>query len=312
MKLNLRSIDLNLLPVFEAIMESGQYNRAAERLAMSQPAMSAAVQRLRLMLDDPLFIRTQQGLVPTERAKQVYAWVHESMGQVRLGLADQTQFEPQNSEASFTIMSGDYFETVILPQILPKLQQQAPGISIHIQAMSPEPCQQLLQGNCDLLLDAFPLDDKRIRTEALLSEKLVVIARQGHPQLNKKTLSEQDFLKLKHAVLPMRGRELPLNKVLAGNKSLQQAIKSRKVMVQVSQYMSLLSVVANSDCIATVPFNLAQRYQQSLQLQVFDFPFKVEPVPAYMMWAQAYDQDPALQWFKKQLLAFNKGDYDIP
>lgn len=299
MKLNLRSIDLNLLPIFEAIMEAGQYSRAAERLAMSQPAMSAAVQRLRTTLDDPLFVRTSKGVVPTAKAHEVYKEIHGAMNQLRQGLTGRGQFDPSGSDDSFRIMSGDYFEFVMLPRLLNVLEIQAPKVSIRVQAMDQDPKTQLLHGHCQMILDAFPISDERIVCEEIMQEELVVIARKDHPLLNKQTMTSEEFFQLKHAVLPERGRELPLDKILARTSSVREQVKERIIAVQVGQYSSLLAVVSSSDCIATVPRALAKRYSQSLGLSIYDFPLEVPPVPVYMMWSKAYDQDPALRWLLK-------------
>ena len=145
------------------------------------------------------------------------------------------------------------------------------------------------------MLDAFPVADERIHCEVVTEETLVVVARKNHPQINK-TITLSDFFNATHAVLPNRGRLLPLDKIL--DKPLKQ---ERKIGVQVTQYISLLAAVANSNYIATAPKQLASRYADALGLTVHEFPMVVPPVPIYMMWSKVFDHDPAHQWLLKQL-----------
>lgn len=300
MKLNLRSIDLNLLPVFEAVMETRQYSKAAERLAMSQPAMSAAVQRLRDTLNDPLFVRTSKGVVPTPKAEQLYQDIQGGLSQLRQGLSQQREFDPKSQPHSFRILSGDYFEFVLLPQLIGAIEHEQLQVRFNLKPIFDDSAKQLIHAQADVMLDAFPVADERIHCEVVTEETLVVVARKNHPHINK-PMTLSDFFNATHAVLPNRGRLLPLDKIL--DKPLKQ---ERKIGVQVTQYISLLAAVANSDYIATAPKQLASRYADALGLTVHEFPMVVPPVPIYMMWSKAFDHDPAHQWLLKQLrLAMN-------
>ncbi|WP_396587594.1 LysR family transcriptional regulator [Bermanella sp. R86510] len=295
MKLNLRSIDLNLLPVFEAIMETRQFSKAAERLAMSQPAMSAAVQRLRNTLNDPLFVRSSRGVIPTAKAEILYEDVQKALFLVRQGLSQQNEFNPNTEPHTFRILSGDYFEFVLLPQLLNTFAEDAQKVRLNLTPILEQSATQLMHAQADVMLDAFPIDDHRIHCEVVTQEKLMVITKKQHPWI-KGSLSLEDFLNATHAVLPNRGRLLPLDKIL--NKPLE---RERKVGVQLTQYISLLAAVANSNYIATVPKNLAVRYADALGLQVYPFPMEVPPVPIYMMWPKVLDRNPANVWLLDQL-----------
>lgn len=295
MKLNLRSIDLNLLPVFETVMQTRQYSKAAERLAMSQPAMSAAMQRLRDTLNDPLFIRTRQGLTPTPKAESLYSDVQGALSLIREGLSQQKDFTPDKQAHTFRIASADYFEFVLLPQLIHTFEEDAPDIQFNITPLTNVPESQLLHAQVDVILDAFPIQDDRIHSEIVSYESLVVVARKAHPRIND-NLTLDEFFNETHAVLPNQGRLLPLEKVL--NKPLS---KKRKIGVQVTQYISLLTAVSNSNYIATVPKQLAVRYGEALGLQQLDFPIKVPPIPLFMMWSKAFENDSAHQWLLSQL-----------
>ncbi|MGK0249767.1 MAG: DNA-binding transcriptional LysR family regulator [Oleispira sp.] len=295
MKLNLRSIDLNLLPIFEAVMETRQYSKAAERLAMSQPAMSAAVKRLRDTLDDPLFVRTSKGVVPTPKAEMLYQDICGALTQLRQGLSMQKGFDPSAQPHSFRILSSDYFEFVLLPQLIETVEQDALQIRFDLKPILEDSTKQLIHAQADVMLDAFPIEDDRLHCEVVTEETLVVVARKQHRWL-KHPITVQDFFNATHAVLPNRGRLLPLDKILD-----TPHMQKRKVGVQVTQYISLLAAVANSEYIATVPLHLAERYADALGLAVYDFPIDVPPIPIYMMWSKAFDHDPANKWLLAQL-----------
>lgn len=295
MKLNLRSIDLNLLPIFEAVMETRQYSKAAERLAMSQPAMSAAVKRLRDTLDDPLFVRTSKGVVPTPKAEMLYQDICGALTQLRQGLSMQKGFDPSAQPHSFRILSSDYFEFVLLPQLIETVEQDALQIRFDLKPILEDSTKQLIHAQADVMLDAFPIEDDRLHCEVVTEETLVVVARKQHRWL-KHPITVQNFFNATHAVLPNRGRLLPLDKILD-----TPHMQKRKVGVQVTQYISLLAAVANSEYIATVPLHLAERYADALGLAVYDFPIDVPPIPIYMMWSKAFDHDPANKWLLAQL-----------
>lgn len=295
MKLNLRAIDLNLFPIFEAIMETGQYSKAAERLAMSQPAMSAAVQRLRDTLGDPLFVRTAKGVVPTPKAEILYEDIQGALAMMRHGLSTQKGFDPESQAHEFRVLSGDYFEFVLLPSLLEKIESQSQKIRLSLKPILDDSAKQLIHAQADILLDAFLIEDERINSEIVMEETLMVIASQHHPWIQG-SLSIDDFYKAKHAVLPNRGRLLPLDKIL------QRPLKQeRKIGVQVTQYISLLAAVSSSEFIATAPKYLANLYADAFKLNVFEFPLAVPKVPIYMMWSKAFDRDPANVWLLQQL-----------
>lgn len=294
MKLNLRSIDLNLLPVFDAIMEAGQLSLAATRLGMSQPAISAALQRLRHTLDDELFIRTRQGMEPTPRARELHQQLAPQLTLLRDTLDPKGRFDPATSERRFTLISVDYFEVVVLPPLLARIQQQAPGVMLEVVTASDQMNEQLKKGHADMAIDAFVHDDDRLQREVMLEEKLVVVARKAHPVF-KGRCSKKQFLEAQHVVLPDRNRRLPLDQIL--NAPGWQ----RRTGARVTQFSSMLATAAGSDMIATVPERLARHYASPMGLQIMAFPVDVPPVPIYVVWPPALERDPAHRWLRQQL-----------
>lgn len=296
MKLNLRSIDLNLLPVFEAIMVTGQLTRAAQQLGMSQPALSAAVQRLRVTFNDQLFVRTRLGVQPTPRALEIHNQLQPLLEQIRTSLSPSSAFDPTNSSHCFHVLSGDYFELVVLPNFIKRIQIKAPLANIKVTTLNDESEKLLLSCEADVILDAFPVEDNRVICEGIHGEQLVVIAREDHPTFKKGTISCEEYFEALHAVLPERSRRLPLSQLVG-----EELSKNRKVALQVSHYSSLLIAVSNSDLIATFPSALAKSYAKQFNLKVLPWPFPHTPINIYLMRPKVLMQDPAHLWFLSEL-----------
>lgn len=295
MKLNLRSIDLNLLPVFDAIMEAGQLSRAAEALGMSQPAISAALQRLRHTLGDPLFVRTRQGMVPTPRARELHSSLSQQLAAMQDTLDPANRFVPVTSQRRFRVLSNDYFEMVILPPLLTRLRKEAPNIVVEVALAGDDMPQLLYTAEADLAVDAFAMENDRLRRQVLLEEKLAVVARQDHPTL-RGNCTKQQFLDAEHVVLPDRNRRLPLDQIL------NEPGWQRRTGARVTQFASMLATCSRSDMIATVPERMARQYGRALGLQVLPFPANVPPLPVYLLWAPVMDDDPAHRWFRQRLI----------
>lgn len=296
MKLNLRSVDLNLLPVFDAIMEAGQLSRAAETLGMSQPAISAALQRLRHTLGDPLFVRTHQGMLPTPRARELHGQLSQQLAAMRDTLDPANRFTPATSQRRFRVLSNDYFELVVLPSLLARLRQEAPEVVVEVVLAADDMPQKLVTAEADVAVDAFAPENDRLRRQVLLEERLAVVARKQHPVL-KGHCSKQQFLEAEHVVLPARNRRLPLDQIL------NEPGWQRRTGAQVTQFTSLLTTCSGSDLIATVPERLARQYAEALGLQTLPFPAEVPALPVYLLWSPVMDRDPAQQWFREHLLA---------
>ena len=296
MKLNLRAIDLNLLPVFVAVVEEGQLSRAAQRLGMSQPAVSAALQRLRLTVDDPLFTRTRSGLTPTPRAKELHQQVSEGLQILAQALDPSQGFDPATSQRIFRLLAPDYFETLALGPLMTLLRESSPSICVQVQPQLDGWSRQLLDGEVDFTIDTQVPSDDRLETTPAMEETLAVVTRRNHPTI-KGNLTLEAFLAAEHVVLPLRERQvLPLDQIL-GKPGWR-----RRVGAQVAQYGNLLSVAGTSDLIATVPLRMARMMAPTFGLQVLPFPVPVPAVTVYLIWPQALERDTAHAWFRALLL----------
>ncbi|MCH8497432.1 MAG: LysR family transcriptional regulator [Marinobacter sp.] len=296
MKLNLRSVDLNLLPVFDAIMEAGQLTRAADNLGMSQPALSAALQRLRHTLGDPLFIRTRQGMLPTPRAQELHLRLNKQLADLRDTLDPANSFVPATSQRRFIVLSNDHFELVVLPSLLSRLKAEAPHVVVEVTLADDSMPEKLYTTQADLAVDAFATECGQMNRHVLMEERLVVVARKDHPTMHGHC-SKQQFLDAEHVVLPDRNRRLPLDQIL------NEPGWQRRTGARVTQFASMLATCSRSDLIATVPERVARQFANALGLQTMPFPANIPPLPIYLVWSPALENDPAHRWFRHHLMA---------
>jgi DNA-binding transcriptional LysR family regulator len=187
--MNLQTIDLNLLLVFEALMEERGVTRAAKRVGLSQPAMSNALARLRRTFEDPLFVRTPEGMSPTPAAQSLIGPVRTALAQLRDIFEEKPAFAPSASERLFHLLANDYVELTLLPPLTKAIREQASGVSLRIQrspSVFEPPSANSLAEAFDLAIGFFPdalTLDSRVRSELLWEDKNVCIARAGHPKI---------------------------------------------------------------------------------------------------------------------------------
>lgn len=297
MTFNLRGVDLNLLTVFEAIMEAGKLSLAAEQLGMSQPAISAALQRLRLTIDDPLFVRTRQGMHPTPKAQEWYRSVKPALEQIRTSLATRGEFDPTQCDRVFSLIAGDYFEMVFLGSLLQTLQQQAPDVGVN---MLPFPVagltKELRMGQVDFALHYRQPEELGLDFEEVGEEHLVVLARAQHPRIQDQ-LSLEQYAEEGHVIQTPRREDRTQLDLVLGEHRVQ-----RRLLARVSQLSSAASVVESTDCLCTVPSKMGQRLAARFQLQVLPFPLATPPIQRLLIWPKALAQDAAHHWFKQRLI----------
>lgn len=294
--MSLRSLDLNLLPLFAALMEEQHLTRAAERLHLSQPAVSNALKRLRLQLGDDLFVRTASGLKPTPRAIQLYAKVRDGLELIEQGWADQQSFDAATSRCHFRLCANGAVEYLAAPWLMQQLRQRAPGVALQIETdQSPEIVQRLQDGRLDLAIDYVDQPQPGLCHAPLLQESLVVIAARNHPQF-RPDLSYDDFIALQHVSLSPRNRQGTPIEQLLGHKDLP-----RQVQLWVSSFVSIPPVVASTDLIAVVPERLVRHSPWQQQLQMAPLPFACPPVALQLIWHQSRERDQAHRWLRELL-----------
>ncbi|WP_330115309.1 LysR family transcriptional regulator [Pseudomonas sp. JS3066] len=295
MILNLRRIDLNLLLVFDALMQEQNLSRAATRLHMSQPAVSNALARLRSQLGEPLFKRTARGMSPTAHAQVLYAPVRQALNLLQLGLGAQEVFDPL-AEHCFRLSMNDYAQAMLLPALLEQLRHEAPRVVLEVQDDEAQSLvTRLATGELDLAIDYLYFDNPDLCYQPLMEEELVVIGRAGHKAFVG-GLTRDGYLGSQHVlILPRAGRGSPLEIVLGSAK-----IK-RRVGLQVPHYLSIPPIVARSDLLGTVPRRLAEHFAAIYALEIAPLPVETPSVQVSLIWHRQQELAPGLGWLREQL-----------
>lgn len=295
---SLRSLDLNLLLVFDAVHRERSISRAAAALHLSQPAVSNALARLRRHLGDPLFERQGQGMAPTPQAKALAGPIRQALEMLERGLRGPQHFDYAHAEREFVIALEDYGETVILPHFVDSLGCEAPGVRVRIR---PEPsarlAAELRDGTVDLALDYFPIAQPGFRSEAVLTETLLTLARPDHAGLGER-LTLEAYLAQRHVVLAAREGTRPMIDL-----ALAKRGQSRRIAVTVPHFQSMPVLVRGSDLLATLPRRMALLYARHFGLRTCAVPLRVPQFPVYLIWHEAVDADPGHAWFRRELAA---------
>lgn len=292
--MDIRSVDLNLLVVFDAMLKHRSVTRAGEALGLSQPAMSAAVARLRALFDDPLFVRSGAQMSPTTRATELGTSIRQIVQTIESAILQPAAFDPLTSRRSFTLLTPDIAEMNFLPRLLAHLAEQAPQVSLKTLAMPRHAAATTLEsGAAELAIGYFPdLQKAGFYQQRLLRSAHVCLLRKAHAGIGRK-LTMKQFLAAAHAVVKPDGREHVFERFL------QQKGIERRVVVELSHFMSLLPIVENSDLIATVPKDLADFFVRHGAVRYVETPMKSPVIDVHLFWHQRFQKDPAHAWLRK-------------
>lgn len=297
--MNLRTLDLNLLLVFDAVYTERSISRAAFKLHLSQPTVSNALARLRERLGDALFERSAQGMAPTPRAKTLAEPIRQALALLERGLRGGDDFDYAHAEREFVVAAEDYGETVVLPRFIDWLGQAAPGIRIRIR---PEPGAQLQaelrEGTVDLALDYFAPQDPAVLSSCVLTESLLTLARRDHPLVGER-LGLETYLALRHVVLAHQGHSRPMIDLALAKRGL-----SRHIAVTVPHFLSMPLLVQTSDLVCTLPRRMGQLYADHFRLKAHAVPLRTPQFPVYLLWHRNAEQDTGHRWFREHLVEF--------
>ena len=307
--LNIRAFDLNLLKVFDVVMAEGSLTKAANVLALTQPAVSNALRRLRAALDDELLVRQGRGLQPTARALALWPKVRETLQHLELTLAPQ-KFSPATTTNTFVLTLADATAAELMVGLINSVTSQAPGVSLHVVPLTTrDPRRMLEEGQADLAIGHFPgvLSELASLTHAsgsprffhqrLFASDYVCVMRKDHP-LAAQPLTLDSYCQAHHTLVSFSGRAFGLiDEALAGLN------KTRRVVLTVNQFFTTGKVVANSDLLAVLPRHFLNVTGFESELAVRELPFEVAPIHVDSLWHSRHNQDSAHMWFRDQIQA---------
>lgn len=293
--MDLRKFDLNLLLVLDALLRDRSVTLAAQRLGMSQPTVSAALNRLRTVFQDELFVKTSRGVEPTQLVRELESVVTEILETIHTGVLNRTTFQPESTERTFVVIAGELGQRVFMDRLLFKFRQLAPRGRIRfIFPDANERIAALEDGRADLAMGYFPQFARtNLFQQVLYSRPLVCVARAGHPALSDGLLTIEKFTQLDHLVVGMLSN---LDEIIEFE--LRRQSIPRRVAVELGHAAGAGYVLANSDLIAVVPEMLAGIYCRSGELQKWPIPFSVPRYQVKQYWHRTVNKDPAVTWLR--------------
>ncbi len=305
---NFRTLDLNLLRVFDEVMAERSLTRAARNLSLTQPAVSNALRRLRETLGDELVQRSGQGMAPTPRALAIWPAVREALQQLQESLIPST-FVPGEAHSTFVLAMADATAAELIPGLVDILEHEAPGVSIRVLPLTTRDPRKLLDEQaCDLAIGYFPsvLADLTARAQSgevmpflhqrLYSGEYVCVMRTGHP-LATGPFTLNRFCAARHMLVSFSGRAYGFI-----DESLASLGRERKVVLTVNQFFTAGRVVANSNLLTVLPRHFVRVTGIAEQLVLRPLPFDVSPVHVDAVWHRRSQQHDAHVWLRQALV----------
>lgn len=292
--MQLRNVDLNLLKAFDALMDERSVTRAASRLALSQPAVSATLNRLRDAFGDPLFVRTQRGVAPTERALELAAPIKRVLAEIEQ-LLTPAAFDPALAEFTLTLAVTDYALRAVVVPFVTALRPLAPGVRVAVRTLDESTLlERMERGELDMALLTPQSTPPELRSRHLFEESYVCVMREGHPAAAG-PLDLDRFCTLDHGIVSLTGGGFSG----ATDRALAALGRQRHVVVSVPSFVMLLDLVRTSDIVALVPRRLlADRGG----LQVAQPPLEVPGFTKILAWHARTHENPGHRWARELLL----------
>ncbi len=296
---NLRSLDLNLLTVFEAIHEVGTVSGAADRLALSQSATSHALSRLRDACKDDLFVRTRLGLSPTPVAKEMYPAIKQALDALRATLAEASGFDPARSQRQFRISIPHPMGPLYALALRAAVAAVAPGITLTFDTVSrPVSLEDNLRdGVSDIAIDWLPVEQDPFVNKKIFDDQLVLLARGDHPSVNIGITIED----LRNAEFVTLQRRRGIEHAPQALKELSEVIV--RETVRVSELLEIPTVVASTDLLGIFPSSMGPLMAKRLGLKVLPIPLELPPLPIYLIWHETRRHDTAHSWLRDFVVA---------
>ena len=300
---NLRNFDLNLLLAFDVLMQERNVTRAAERMFVTQSAMSHTLHRLRQQLDDPLLVKTPSGMQPTDRAIALVAPVRSLLLDMERLLEPPQAFDPVSSQRRFTIAATDYMEFLLLPDLSRLIEQVAPGIDIHVKRTeSAFPLTQLENGSLDVVLGfASVLEPPvQLNCEHLFVDLMACVVRADHPKIRHSPTLE-DYLAASHMLISRTGSQVGVIDEKLAERGLE-----RRVNLIVPHFLSAPLIVAETNMILSLPYRLAAQFRKLVALNILPVPLELPNYDLAMIWHPLREKDPAHCWLREQIKAIGR------
>jgi DNA-binding transcriptional LysR family regulator len=300
-RMDTKRLDLNLLITLEALLAERNVTKAAARLHLSQPAVSAQLNRLRDLFDDPLLVPAHRGMTPTAKALELLGPLRQSLDQLRSTLQTHRDFSPARARLTITVACSDYIQTAVVMPLVLALRQRAPGVRVAVRHLNPAQLeQQLAGGEVDLAIATPDPGQSHLRTHHLFDETYVLIGRRNHPRL-KTGLTVEEYVQLEHVIVSRSGGGFttPVDDALAalGHR--------RKVVMSASSFLFLPQIVSISDLVALVPRRLLRN--EPYRLTTIGIPWLSEQFAVALIWHERNHGHAGQRWIRDLIVELTAG-----
>jgi len=293
--MNLRTLDLNLLLVFNAVYTDRSMTRAAQTLGMTQPAVSNALGRLRKHLGDPLFQRAGQGMEPTAEARRLAPALRDALKAIETVVSAGQEFDPTTSTREFSMIMSDALEPLIMGPLLQLRSTQSLSVRFSLQPLHrAEFNRSISSKDVDLGFFVIPMHEAHVRSSYLFSDTSTIVVRQDHPTFGDREQFTVDDL----FSAPFVALSEDLRKITHIDQETRALGRSRQIACTTQRVWSLPYLAANSDLVAVLPTTMAESLSDKLALKLFEPPIDIPPQTWYMAWHDDFENDQGHAWLR--------------
>ncbi|MEO5735903.1 MAG: LysR family transcriptional regulator [Variovorax sp.] len=285
-------MDLKLLVVFDEVYKTRSVSRAGENLGLAQTTVSLALARMRRQFNDPLFVRTGAGMMPTPHATALARPLREALELLRVAMQQQVVFDPSTSSRLFRIAMTEISHLEFLPSLINKVGKLAPDVRVDVLRITSDTPKLLESGGADLAIGFMPELEAGFYQQKLFDQTFACVVSRAHPRIGKR-LTESLFKREKHVVITAPG---------TGHELVEQALVRQRIERRVALSLPTLpgvgNLLANTELVATVPERVAQTLVRIAKVKSLPAPFKFPSFSIKQHWHERYQQDPANQWLR--------------
>lgn len=300
-------IDLNLLVYLDVLLRERSVTRAADHLGVSQPALSNGLRRLRALFDDPLLVRTSEGMTPTERALTLQPVIRGVLATVDKAVEPQVNFDAMTADRVFRIAASDYAESMLLPPLLRRLREEAPGVTLDIMTPSDVSFPDVEQGKVDVVINRFDSIPQSFHQKDVWMDTFSCLISRDNPILQNFTLDA--YLSARHVWVSKTGMGVgvgmhPGDVQHLGwvDEALTRLEKQRTISVFTRHYQVAMLLAEDNDLIVTLPSKAASSQRNNSRVVIEDPPFDIPPIDLKMAWSPLLQHNPAHQWMRRLIV----------
>ncbi len=297
-------IDLNLLVYLDVLLRERNVTKAANHLGLSQPAMSNGLRRLRELFEDPLLVRTSEGMTPTERAQALQPIIRDVLATVDKAVQPQSAFDAGSAERVFRIMASDYAESTLVPYILHRLRDEAPGVTLDIMTPSDVSFLDVEQGKVDMVINRFDSMPQSFHQTGVWKDSFSCLLSVDNPILNNFTL--ESYLQAHHVWVSKTGMGVgvgmnpgDVQRLGWVDEALSRLDRQRRITVFTRHYQAAMLLAEQKDLVVTIPSKAARLQRDNPRVVIKEPPFTIPPFDLKMAWSPLLQHNPAHQWMRR-------------